>query len=351
MIRITTNVTGGSRYIRRFYSSHHGLTPVHTTTGPLASVDVKEFREKAFDAQQPLLIAAPNASRPGTEAPPHSIPAADKWFTHETASHGDQLPQNSRRTVLNQPYLSQFGDTVLPYELVTASPIITNTPPQESSHLISAWLEKQLQQSSGITFHRFTAPLSLFLHAACITPVPWPPALYIAQAQVIDLPPALRADLPTPHLVLKAGKGDVYDSNIWLGIPPTYTPLHRDPNPNLFVQLASRKRVRVFRPQVGDRIFRNVRQMVGVGRGGGSASMRGEEMMEGPESGLLQVAVWGDCVHRGGVASERDMDAHEEEGFEAVVRPGDALFIPKGWWHSFMSEGGDVTGSVNWWFR
>jgi len=33
------------------------------------------------------------------------------------------------------------------------------------------------------------------------------------------------------------------------------------------------------------------------------------------------------------------------------VSPGDALFIPKGWWHSIKSVGIGVTASVNWWFR
>ena len=69
----------------------------------------------------------------------------------------------------------------------------------------------------------------------------------------------------------------------------------------------------------------------------GSASFRGDEMMEGPERDALDEAVWGDEV-RG-------------EGYEAMVSCGDALFIPKGWWHSIKSVGSDISGSVNWWFR
>lgn len=102
--------------------------------------------------------------------------------------------------------------------------------------------------------------------------------IYLAQASLSDLPSELRNDVPTPEVVLQSGKGDIYDTSIWLGAAPTYTPLHRDPNPNLFVQLAGRKQVRLFRPEVGHGIFAHVQQTIG---GDANAIMRGPEMMEG----------------------------------------------------------------------
>ena len=158
--------------------------------------------------------------------------------------------------------------------------------------------------------------------------------LYIAQAQISDLPKELQDDLPTPGLVRKAGKGDIYDANIWIGLPPTYTPLHKDPNPNLFLQLASSKRVRIFDPKVGAAIFRTVQQSISQSA---SSVFRGDEMMMGPERDALDKAVWSESVAK--------------HGYEATVDPGDALFIPTGWWHSFKSTGEDVNASVNWWFR
>jgi hypothetical protein len=200
---------------------------------------------------------------------------------------------------------------------------------------LATFLSQLLSQSNGRTFHRFNAPLSLFLEACRSTPAPIiPPRLYIAQAQIADLPKQLQDDLSTPRIVTEAGKGDVYDSNIWMGIPPTYTPLHKDPNPNLFVQLASSKRVRLFQPATGYAMFRDVQRRIGQN---GSASFRGDEMMEGPERDALDEEVWGDGV--------------KGEGYETIVKRGDALFIPKGWWHSVKSVGNDVAASVNWWFR
>ena len=162
--------------------------------------------------------------------------------------------------------------------------------------------------------------------------------VYLAQASLTDLPQGLQQDVPTPEVVLKAGKGDVYDTSIWIGRAPTYTPLHRDPNPNLFVQLAGRKRVRLFNPSLGAAIFHDVQLRIG---GSASASMRGEEMMEGAERKVLDQAVWGGLE-----------DAQWPSlGLECEVGPGSALFIPKGWWHSIKGIGDSMTGSVNWWFR
>lgn len=146
-------------------------------------------------------------------------------------------------------------------------------------------------------------------------------------------------DLPTPGIVAKAGTCDIYDTNLWLGIAPTYTPLHRDPNPNLFVQLAGHKIVRMLSPEAGDRVFARVQGQLGKSA---FASFRGEEMMKGEERKLLEAEVWDE---------ESRLGEDRDQGLEAHVCDGDGVFIPKGWWHSIKGVGGNVLGSVNWWFR
>lgn len=136
----------------------------------------------------------------------------------------------------------------------------------------------------------------------------------------------MAADVPTPDLVIKTGRGDVYGASIWLGMPPTYTPLHRDPNPNLFVQLAGRKRVRLLPPDAGREVFESVQRRIGEAA---SSVFRGEEMMSGREREVLDEAVWGG-----------------EALYECDVVAGDGLFIPKGWWHSIKSVGKGMHGSV-----
>ncbi|KAL6236365.1 hypothetical protein BDW75DRAFT_207047 [Aspergillus navahoensis] len=196
-----------------------------------------------------------------------------------------------------------------------------------------------------LSFHKFHAPLSLFLQwiSDAESSSQNQSRLYLAQCQLLDFPQVLRDDFPTPNIVAKAGKGDVYDTNVWIGYPPTYTPLHRDPNPNLFVQLAGRKNVRLLAPRDGQVAFSHVRGQVGRSWSREAAAFRGEEMMQGRERALLEQAVWD--------STEKGQSGQGLEGFEAELDAGDGLFIPKGWWHSIKGTGESVTASVNWWFR
>ncbi|KAF2222966.1 hypothetical protein BDZ85DRAFT_262742 [Elsinoe ampelina] len=254
----------------------------------LTSGDVDHFRDTAFKPQIPALLP---------EGYYRSLPAISKWVT---------CPKNSHeRPALIRSYLEQFASTSVPLELTI-----------------------------GGDFARVDQPLSIFLDASeSITTSE--ARVYLAQASLSDLPEDLRRDLPTPDLVLKAGKGDVYDTSIWLGLAPTYTPLHRDPNPNLFVQLAGTKRVRLFSPDVGRAIFGHVQAEIG---GHASATMRGEEMMQGEERRALEDAVWGEAEHRPWL----------QDALECEVGAGDGLFIPKGWWHSIKGVGEGMTGSSMW---
>jgi hypothetical protein len=126
----------------------------------------------------------------------------------------------------------------------------------------------------------------------------------------------------------------------WMGTHDSYTPLHKDPNPNLFVQLIGSKKVRLYPPDMGMNIFQDVQKKIGRNS---SATFRGEEMMDGPERLALEDAVWDE---------DSGDNTYASLGFRADVSAGDALFIPKGWWHSVISVGSQpITVSANWWFR
>lgn len=310
---------------------------VNTISRRIEDVSVHEFREIAFKPQLPLLIKSRGmgTNRPNTD----NIPATLKWFSQRVTEPGDSSAEFSQ--TVPSSYLLPFSSTILPYELfieprneVDGQTGTLQNPAQLSYETITETLGLAPELKPG-TFHTFEAPLGLFL-ALCKAEAPNPllQRLYIAQARVSDLPPQLQDDLPTPRIVKEAGKGDIYDANLWMGLPPTYTPLHRDPNPNFFVQLAGSKRVRLFNPDSGFNIFRHVLEK---NRRSSSVRFRGKEMMEGPERAALDEDVWAQAVTR--------------NGFEATVKAGEALFIPKGWWHSIKSSGPDLSASVNWWFR
>ena len=278
---------------RLCFSSASAWLPVKE----LPDGQLETFRSEAFIPSKPILLPKKHFLK---------LPAAQKWFVR---------PQDGTSEVtLNRSYLEQFEDSIVPLEFT------------------------RLDSGDKNTFNRAEAPLQIFLQWTHLATPLTADRLYLAQASLSTLPKALADDLPTPEFVSKAGTGDVYDTDIWMGIPPTYTPLHRDPNPNLFVQLAGAKVVRILEPEAGERIFTRVQNMLGRSD---SAAFRGDSMMKGQEKQLLDTEVWGGASQAEG----------REVGYEVSVEGGDGLFIPKGWWHSIKGVGKGITASVNWWFR
>lgn len=352
----------------RYYSSDASTRRVSAVDEAHGMPDIQYFRSHAFDAGKPLLIKQPHDS-----ALP--VPAINKWFglRGEVRGHSRSTELTSHRTDLTAArHLEAFSLVHVPYELMYPQSLEeskgseavdrfirsletknnTVTPTVEGA--LSSILRQQLPPMSQDTGHhehpgqqllRFAAPLALLVAALKYNSETKQGdrlrQLYIAQASLDDLPSEMLDVLPTPSIVKEAGKGDIYGSSLWLGLEPTYTPLHRDPNPNLFIQLCSTKVVRLLPPSQGESIFRQVQMR--LGRHGGSSRIRGAEMMEGPERKLLYETIWGDP----------DTSGNEVAIQEANLQPGDALFIPMGWWHSVMSghDDGRLNGSVNWWFR
>ena len=277
---------------RLSYSSTSAWLPVRE----LPDSHLNTFRSEAFIPSKPILLPRKHFLK---------LPAVQKWFV---------LPRGASDIDFNRAYFARFEESMVPLEFTG------------------------LDSGDKSTFKRAKAPLHMFFRWTNIATPLTAYRLYLAQASLSSLPKALRADLPTPKFVAKAGSGDIYDTNIWMGQPPTYTPLHRDPNPNLFVQLAGVKNVRILEPEAGGRIFARVQNILGRSD---SAAFRGDSMMKGQEKELLDTEVWG--------GASRD-DAGEV-GYEVSVEAGDGLFIPKGWWHSIKGVGTGITASVNWWFR
>ncbi|KAH0565930.1 hypothetical protein GP486_000683 [Trichoglossum hirsutum] len=267
-----------------------GFVPVQSS----GDATVEHFRQNFFRPGVPVVFPRGQFA---------DLPALKRWFLPKS----DELHISSE-LALDRAHILGHEEVMVPLELT----------------------------SRGDEFQRFHAPLSMFVDwlqdAASSRTVG---RLYLAQASVSNLPQRLKDDFPAPAYVADAGKGDIYDANLWIGLAPTNTPLHRDPNPNLFVQLAGKKVVRLFEPAVGLDIFRRVRDEIGRDA---SVLFRGDEMMKGQEKDLLENEVWGDK------ASE---DTNQTIGYEAQLERGDGLFIPNGWWHSIKGVGEGVTGSVS----
>ncbi|KAI1078829.1 Clavaminate synthase-like protein [Whalleya microplaca] len=343
--RRPTNLVPTLQYLNRAARSHstcreEGNRPrIPSVDAVTGDIDLELFRNVAWHNGTPLLLSKF-----------HTLPAMEKWFCYSTDGSHVDFEDN----------MKTYGDTVLSYEFTPH--LLTNIAPGSNGKNLGRFLEwlqrsaeyrktyiphviealMQSLENSMSQFHQFDGPLSLIMSACEFNKTRENAAeritqLYVAQSNLSDLPEPLSQDLPVPDLVRRAGRGDVYVSSIWLGLQPTYTPLHRDPNPNLFCQVVSHKAIRLMRPHLGTALYSRVRRELGST---GNSRFRGTEMMEGPERELLHRAVWG------GTDTSPEMQ-------EALLGPGDALFIPKGWWHSVVSTGEEsqLNASVNWWFR
>lgn len=338
--------TAYSRIARPLSRQLRSLSSVPVSESSFDTLDIQQFRDVAFAPARTLLMRGQNSQ---------GLPAIRKWFQMQ-----DDISYLHSEEFGFTDYLESFKGMCFPYELIY--PQWSKDLACESVSQFSSWLSKSEDEeyrliaemfrdifppepsktAGNSQLFRFEAPLTLLISALEYNRQQRASSnrvltqLYIAQASLNDLPLELRDDVTIPNIVNSAGKGDVYDSSVWLGLEPTYTPWHRDPNPNLFCQLCSSKVIRLLPPNLGEHIFRTVQMKLGRH---GSSRIRGEEMMHGPERTLLHDAIW-------------SPDANPEI-FEARVSPGDALFIPKGWWHSVRSVHGDgrLNGSVNWWFR
>jgi hypothetical protein len=313
---------------------------VESTSVHHSRVNIESFRYQSFQTGKPHLFES------GESPDRDSLPAQDTWFKIRDRD------RDASETWALSSYLDNFLDWPFPYEVVSASgaheaPIVAfrNKLLQSrdfSDHVLAGLIEPVVSELGTRTFFQLFAPLKLLklaldFNREQLVKNQDPLQLYVAQSSLKDLPKQLLSSLPTPPLVGCAGKGDIYDSSIWLGTEPTYTPLHRDPNPNLFCQLCSRKLVRLLPPNDGDQVFFEVQVRI---RQRGNSRIRTTDMMEGKEREAMHEAVW-------------ENDGLSGRIYEVDVGPGDALFIPNGWWHSIKSKHarGGLNASANWWFR
>jgi lysine-specific demethylase 8 len=160
---------------------------------------------------------------------------------------------------------------------------------------------------------------------------------YLAQHPLLDQLPKLRRDVMVPDYCAlgRGGGGDEEREegggggddtpvaiNAWLGPPGTATPLHHDgTRHNLLCVVAGRKYVRLYPP--------------------GAATERALRPLPPPHSnasGLLPA----DLLFGGGAGDDDDDDPalaalDGSVMADAMVGPGQALYIPPGWWHYVSS--------------
>ncbi len=170
---------------------------------------------------------------------------------------------------------------------------------------------------SLITFSKLLDTHMLGESPAAAAPTP---PVYLAQHDLLAQIPALARDVHEPeYCALGAAVRAV---NVWIGPPGTVTPAHIDPSQNLLCQVVGRKYVRLYAPEHAEAMY--------SGEGGSLTANTGGVDIDAPDTErhpLFAAAPFLDCV----------------------LEAGQALYIPKRWWHYVKSL--STSASVNFWWE
>lgn len=142
------------------------------------------------------------------------------------------------------------------------------------------------------------------------------PVGYLAQHPLFEQIPALRGDIVTPDYCLT---GQLRSTNAWFGPAGTVTPLHTDPYHNLLAQVVGCKYVRLYSPHATPQ---------------------------------LRPYTEGLTTNSSTIDLDDAQAAAQLEGvpfWETLLRPGQVLYIPPGWWHYVKSLA--VSFSVSFWWE
>ncbi|KAH0584001.1 hypothetical protein H2248_009578 [Termitomyces sp. 'cryptogamus'] len=170
--------------------------------------------------------------------------------------------------------------------------------------------------------------------------------IYLAQHNLSLQFPELLKDIIVPDYVYVSldppefchyrppGNDEQLVINMWLGPKGTISPAHTDPYHNLFVQVVGRKMVWLAPPNMTASMY----------------PFSSSEDAQNPDvssSGINNTS----CVDVFNSAGEEFPDFWENvvpKAMSIILKPGDLLYIPPGWWHAMRSE--ETSFSVSMWF-
>lgn len=182
-------------------------------------------------------------------------------------------------------------------------------------------------------------------------------APYMAQHALFDACPQLLEDICTPDYIYcfegAAGSDDDQGAaaeppsvsvRAWLGPTGTYSPLHCDATHGLLAQVVGVKRVRLLPPSAAPHLY------------AAPPPLQNTSLL--PRAALAALAAAAGAAHSApgsnAAAAAAALDAHPllrqcQQLLQGVVlAPGDALFIPRGWWHEVEALSPSVSVSF-WW--
>ncbi|KAI9054578.1 hypothetical protein LZ554_001731 [Drepanopeziza brunnea f. sp. 'monogermtubi'] len=177
---------------------------------------------------------------------------------------------------------------------------------------------------------------------------------YLAQHNLFNQIPSLREDIaipdycytspPPPHhsspLAEKHARMPELDEpllNAWFGPAGTISPLHTDPYHNILSQIVGSKYVRLYAPRESAKLYAR-----GIEDGG-------VDMENTSEVDIGVLAGWDGTEEEMAAAHERFPLFGEARFVDCILKEGECLYIPVGWWHYVRSL--SVSFSVSFWWN
>lgn len=128
--------------------------------------------------------------------------------------------------------------------------------------------------------------------------------------------------------------------SLWIGPEGYVTGMHTDPGPTLVFQISGNKRILLFAPSEAERVYAVKRSDVRARFA--NTSLR-DSLGPSELKYLAERTGWADVQPFTPDLIRYPLFAHAQ-GLVCGLQPGDALYIPDGWWHAVM--GLDLTISV-----
>ncbi|KNG49822.1 hypothetical protein TW65_03413 [Stemphylium lycopersici] len=194
------------------------------------------------------------------------------------------------------------------------------------------------------------------------------PTGYLAQHDLFAQIPSLRADISipdycycepaaSPHLthIKPVAKLEEPLLNAWFGPAGTISPLHTDPYHNILAQVVGYKYVRLYAPRETERLYPRSVDDSGVDMSNTSRVDLDEAMAVYPDISCFAVTGEdGPAPSHGREEVRREFETHfpafgNAPYIDAILGPGECLYLPVGWWHYIRSL--TPSFSVSFWFN
>ena len=142
--------------------------------------------------------------------------------------------------------------------------------------------------------------------------------VYLAQHDLFDQIPRLLGDVVIPDFCISSR----VQRRIWIGPAETRTPIHQDPYENVFCQIVGYKYMRLYPPRAAPYLQLDTDGMA-------------------PNTSTLDIDIHNinDCTYP---------EILDSMYSECILGPGDAIYIPRGWYHFVKSL--TTSFSVSFWW-